>query len=626
MLDDLRQAYQSRLVVRMVVYGLLLLCAVLLYILPGGFPPWAWRFLASLLPRLDELWRVQGTAMLLPLAGLILLSLSLLILWLVLLMVTLRLTFHRWREHYEQERFERELAEADFESERLAREVINEEYTEPVPTRHRTPPQEQAMYASAEEEEEERFSHIGERVVAREREQAPAIWNGYKVAQKPFPEIARKVPQADSPLLIPARPVAAPHGMEVPPWPGIAYMPPVVSQGASSLAQSHTSYGMRGATTDENERLQVARETPPAMRAHIPVEEPRPIKLARNAGARIGNASIGSFARRCDEEQGERVDWQFDESESNDDEFFEEEEANEDALDQEFGIEEYETRPVVVVEGEDEEVVSNGGSRELRLRLNVGMGLDPGIVRKDDPNEDNIFAMQGIRPGAEGPEPIGLFVVADGMGGHADGQEASRLAIQTIGNVVSPTLLREAELEEDFGAIIKDAAHRANLALYQRNRQQEHMMGTTLTAALVVGTSAYVVNVGDSRTYRYRASEGLTQITRDHSVVARLVENGIIEPEDVYTHPKRNQIYRCLGEHATVELDYFKVELQERDVLVLCSDGLWEMVRDPEIEQIIAEASTQASEISSQMVQAALSHGGADNISVVVSCLLPKGA
>ncbi|GCE14602.1 PP2C family protein-serine/threonine phosphatase [Tengunoibacter tsumagoiensis] len=258
------------------------------------------------------------------------------------------------------------------------------------------------------------------------------------------------------------------------------------------------------------------------------------------------------------------------------------------------------------------------------LRLVVGIGLDPGIVRRNSPNEDNLFAIQGVRMTDRGPMPAGLFVVADGMGGHANGREASRSAIHSISDVIVPALLRDVsgrgseEEEHIFADMLKDGVHRANLAIYRRNRDLPQMMGTTVTSALIVDNTAYVVNVGDSRTYLYRASEGLQQVTRDHSVVARLVESGAILPDDIYTHPQRNQIYRCLGEHASVEIDSFIVHLKPDDILILCSDGLWEMVRDGAIEKIVASAAHNPSQISSILVHAALSRGGVDNISVVV--------
>lgn len=263
------------------------------------------------------------------------------------------------------------------------------------------------------------------------------------------------------------------------------------------------------------------------------------------------------------------------------------------------------------------------------LRLIVGLGLDPGIVRKHAPNEDNIFAIQGTRVGKSGATPVGLFIVADGMGGHANGQEASRLAIQALSDVIVPSLLHNMRalsspnnehINEDtyFRDLLKDGVHRANLAIYRRNRDLPRSMGTTVTAALVVNKTAYIVNVGDSRTYIYHAPDGLKQITRDHSIVARLVEDGVITREGIYTHPRRNQIYRALGNSASIEVDCFTVPLQTDDVLLLCSDGLWEMVRDNDLQQIITSSLRHPSQISSMLVQAALSRGGADNIGVVV--------
>jgi serine/threonine protein phosphatase PrpC len=178
--------------------------------------------------------------------------------------------------------------------------------------------------------------------------------------------------------------------------------------------------------------------------------------------------------------------------------------------------------------------------------------------------------------------------------------------------------MRGTDGDDDFLQLLREGAHRANLALYQRNRQQPHMMGTTLTAAIVAASTAYVVNVGDSRTYIYRKGAELSPITRDHSIVARMVESGAITRDEVYTHPKRNQIYRCIGERASVEVDSFVEELHCGDVLMLCSDGLWEMVRDGDMQKIIESSASHPSQTSSMLVQAALSRGGADNVSVVV--------
>jgi serine/threonine protein phosphatase PrpC len=103
--------------------------------------------------------------------------------------------------------------------------------------------------------------------------------------------------------------------------------------------------------------------------------------------------------------------------------------------------------------------------------------------------------------------------------------------------------------------LLSAGVQRAKRAVYERNQQQQTVMGTTMTAVLVIETTAYVAHVGDSRLYRYREPTGLTQITRDHSVVAALVEAGIMEPDEIYTHPQRNQIYRSLGQKTTIEVD-----------------------------------------------------------------------
>lgn len=255
--------------------------------------------------------------------------------------------------------------------------------------------------------------------------------------------------------------------------------------------------------------------------------------------------------------------------------------------------------------------------KEGSIRLEVGSASDPGIRRKNDPNEDNILAIHGTCTDHSRSHPFGLFVVADGMGGHKNGQEASRQAVKAIGDTVIPTVLNNAEDEGSFAELLSEGAHHANLTLYRRNRRQKGIMGTTMTAALVVGSTAHIANVGDSRTYLHRQGE-LSQLTRDHSVVARLVEEKVITHDDIYTHPRRNEIYRCLGAYASVQVDSFTLSLQPGDSLLLCSDGLWEMMRDPEIRHILEYAAHQPSLASALLIQAALDAGGQDNVSVIL--------
>lgn len=250
--------------------------------------------------------------------------------------------------------------------------------------------------------------------------------------------------------------------------------------------------------------------------------------------------------------------------------------------------------------------------------LDVGVGWNAGIARRASPNEDSVVVLQGTCTFHGRLVPFGLFVVADGMGGHDYGQEASRIAIQSMMQIVVQNLVMSNQLvDETFREILVQGVEWANEAIFQRSQEWKKEMGTTLTAALLVEEKAYVVNVGDSRTYILRDGLGLTQITRDHSLVARLVANGEITPEEIYTHPERNKIYRSLGRREQVEVDWYTLNVRPSDRLLLCTDGLWEMVRDPEIERLL-RYEHNPTRVCDLLVQAALRSGGSDNVSAVV--------
>ncbi len=255
-------------------------------------------------------------------------------------------------------------------------------------------------------------------------------------------------------------------------------------------------------------------------------------------------------------------------------------------------------------------------TRKLEMRmepisyLEVGLATDRGRVREH--NEDS----EWVWPVMEGPVRGGLFVVADGMGGHAAGEVASRTAVQALERVAKnnwPPATEPEQARGEFGRWIQ----LANKDVFDAASSQYNGMGTTITAALVLERNAYVANAGDSRTYLWRAG-ALQRITRDHSLVMSLVEARTIAPEDIYTHPRRNEIYRALGLDPNVDIDIFgPLELLPDDRLVLCCDGLWEMVRDPEIAATLARSSS-AQAACDELVRLANAHGGEDNISVIV--------
>jgi serine/threonine protein phosphatase PrpC len=251
--------------------------------------------------------------------------------------------------------------------------------------------------------------------------------------------------------------------------------------------------------------------------------------------------------------------------------------------------------------------------------LEVGIGWNVGIKRQSAPNEDSVMVLQNICTHQGRLIPFSLLVVADGLGGYECGSEASRMAMHNMMHTVLQNIMLSNELSDEFFTdMLVGGVDWANRAIYQRGRERGKEMGTTLTAVLAVGTKAYVVNVGDSRTYLHREGVGLRQITRDHSVVATLVAFGKIAPHEVYTHPERNKVYRCLGCDENVDVDSFVIDLCQRDTLVLCSDGLWEMVRDPVIARIL-QYYQDCSHASDALVEAALHGGGVDNVSVIVA-------
>jgi protein phosphatase len=257
------------------------------------------------------------------------------------------------------------------------------------------------------------------------------------------------------------------------------------------------------------------------------------------------------------------------------------------------------------------------------LQLVSGRASDVGVQRQL--NEDSLFALECVAMEAAGNTPTGLYVVADGMGGHASGEVASSIAIRTIagliGKVVDGRISGETPpMDGDaLGKLLRDAILEANHRITQYSQERHNDMGTTVTMALVLGNQVTVANVGDSRTYLWREGK-LHQISQDHSLVARLIAAGQLTAEEGRHFERRNEIYRALGDaHMTAdEIDIFHLRLRPLDALVLCSDGLWEMVRDEDIERIMLDAPDLPT-AAQQLIDAANRNGGEDNISVIIA-------
>ena len=273
--------------------------------------------------------------------------------------------------------------------------------------------------------------------------------------------------------------------------------------------------------------------------------------------------------------------------------------------------------------GNDAQSAANAarpGEYGAELKPASGKLTDVGNVRQV--NEDSFLAFEFTKVQESRGTPIGFYVVADGMGGHQAGEVASRTVNKIVmdkvySKEVAPSLaLATRRLDETSESVLTSAFKEANRILYERARAQGNDMGTTLTAALVIGDTATIANVGDSRTYLWRDGI-LDQVTQDHSLVASMVAAGVLKPSEVRSHPNRNQVYRTLGINPEVEVDTFIVTLQRGDRLLLCSDGLWEMVLDPEIGRIVGRARSPQ-DACRKLIQRAKDAGGDDNITVIV--------
>lgn len=228
------------------------------------------------------------------------------------------------------------------------------------------------------------------------------------------------------------------------------------------------------------------------------------------------------------------------------------------------------------------------------------------VGQKRQVNQDYVFASE---------EPVGnlpnLFVVADGMGGHKAGDFASSYAVQ----ILLHTILEDEN--QNPIKIIRNAVEEANRKVLEEAKKHKEMegMGTTMVLVTVIDDYAYVANVGDSRLYLIE--DQILQITKDHSLVEEMVRRGLITREEAKTHPDKNIITRVLGIGSEIEVDFFDIHLKENSTLLLCSDGLSNMVSDEDIWRI-ANTSRDLRETGMRLVSLANENGGKDNIAVVL--------
>ena len=239
------------------------------------------------------------------------------------------------------------------------------------------------------------------------------------------------------------------------------------------------------------------------------------------------------------------------------------------------------------------------------MHLHVAARSDVGMIRAG--NEDNFYA--------DANQQRGLFIVADGMGGHAAGEVASEMAVDIISRELAGiTDLKAAETPQR----VAEALRRANRAIYDRTISEvdKQGMGTTVSALILSGTRYLIGQVGDSRVYLLR-DNSLRQITKDHSYVQEQVDAGFLTPDQARDHPYSNVITRCVGAGETVEPDTYAGEIRSGDIFLVATDGLTGMVDDRRLQQLLLAPATPGRVVDA-LIAEANGRGGLDNITAIV--------
>lgn len=270
-----------------------------------------------------------------------------------------------------------------------------------------------------------------------------------------------------------------------------------------------------------------------------------------------------------------------------------------------------------LTEQQIQSIVNASPTRFDLQQLIAACGQSSGKQR--DLNEDSLLAITSTLAGNSGNTPFGLYIVADGMGGHQFGEVASNAAIRTVAGTLlrkfHPYLfnLKPEPLDESLQEIMQAAVFEAQKVI----QREAPGSGTTLTAALILGQQVTIAHVGDSRAYMVYADGRIETITRDHSLVKRLEELGHISPTEAANYPHRNVLYRALGQGELLEPDIFTIPFPSAGLLMLCSDGLWGVVSEQDLLRAVREA-PNLHRACQNLVSAANVAGGPDNISVVL--------
>jgi len=217
---------------------------------------------------------------------------------------------------------------------------------------------------------------------------------------------------------------------------------------------------------------------------------------------------------------------------------------------------------------------------------------------------------------------VGVWAVADGMGGHVGGEVAAQTAIATVQAEAAASSALLGHGQASPTDVLTDLISRAHEAILDRARSKSKLkgMGTTLVLlAIVAGPApiAYLAHVGDSRAYRFRAGT-LTPLTKDHTLIEKYLERGILTPETAKTHPERHVLTRALGVGSTVNPTITAFPILPEDLVLLCSDGLTKMLEDEDIRTLFAAGELDPAQVCNRLITAALDRGGEDNVTVVV--------